>query len=72
LLSYPSTAWDRVNALFNTLLDRFTNGGTQASPAYRFTTPTGASTSTVNAVDILQANKTFLQEETTAYINNFT
>jgi hypothetical protein len=72
LLSYPSTAWDRVNALFNTLIDRFTNGGTQSSPAYRFTAPTGATTSTINAVDILQANKTFLQDETTAYINNFT
>jgi Major tropism determinant N-terminal domain len=72
LVSYPGTAWTRVNTLFNILIDRFTNGGTSSPPAYQFNPPTGASTATVNAVAILQANKLFLEEETTAYISNFT
>jgi len=69
LLTTATTAYTRTFDLFDVLLDILENGLT-AAPALTYNTPTGASTSTVNAVTLLQANKNFIAEETIAYITN--
>jgi len=70
LLTPASSPYNRVADLFDTIIDIFQNG-TGVSPAYQFNPPTGASLAVINAVSLLQNNKDFIKEETTAYINNF-
>jgi len=70
LLTPATLPWTRINNLFDTILDIITNG-LGVVPAINYNAPTGASTSTVNAITILQANKDFIAEETVGYINNF-
>ena len=71
LLSIGTDPYTRVSDLFDVIVNIFQNGA-GVSPPYQFNAPTGASTNVVNAAAILQANKTFIEEETTAYISNFT
>lgn len=72
ILTPATTAYTRVSALFDILLNILTNGPSVA-PAYTFNPPTGASDNIINASLILQANKEFIEEETVAYIPaNFT
>jgi hypothetical protein len=71
LLTPSTTAYTRVSYLFDMLLDIMTTGES-AAPAINFNPPTGAPTSTYNAVVILQANKSFIAEETVAYTSGFT
>jgi hypothetical protein len=72
ILTPATTAYTRVSALFNVLLDILDNGA-ETAPAYTFNPPTGASDNIINASLILQANKEFIAEETVAYIpSNFT
>ena len=71
LLTQGEDTYTRVYTLFTVLLNILENGLTYA-PSYYFTPPVGASTATINASQILQNNKTFIAEETVAYINNFT
>jgi hypothetical protein len=68
LLTIATTAYTRTSNLFDILLDILENG-LNVAPAFTFTSPTGASTATVNAGLILQANRSFIAEETVAYIN---
>lgn len=70
LLTPATNPYTRVSALFDTLLDILENG-LNFTPALVFNPPTNASTATINASQILQDNKTFIAEETVAYINNF-
>jgi hypothetical protein len=70
LLTPASSPYLRVTALFDTLLNIMENG-LSVTPAIVFNPPTNASTATINASKILQDNKTFIAEETVAYINNF-
>ena len=70
LLTPATNPYSRISALFDTLLDIMENG-LNVTPAIVFNPPTNASTATINASKILQDNKTFIAEETVAYINNF-
>lgn len=68
----PGTAYTRVSDLFDTILDIFENG-LSVTPALDYShPPANYNTSTVNAVNQLQANKSFIAEETVAYVSNFT
>ena len=69
LLTSATTAYTRTSSLFDVLLNILENGES-AAPALAYNTPTGASTSTVNAVTLLQSNKQFIAEETIAHIAN--
>lgn len=69
LLTPATTAHTRVSNLFDLLLNILQNG-LSVIPALTYNAPTGATTSTVNAVTLLQANKNFIAEETIAYIAN--
>lgn len=80
-LSVVNLAYSRVEDLFDIILDIMENGLTASSTSTAFgvastTTvynpPTGATTATINASLILQANKSFIAEETVSYISNFT
>jgi len=70
LVNGPVDPYSRVTSLFNTFLDIMQNG-LAAAPAFLFTAPTGASADKINASLILQNNRSFIAEETVAYINNF-
>jgi hypothetical protein len=70
ILSPGSSPHTRVNSLFNTLLDILQNG-LNHTPSFVFNPPTGASSGTIHASQILQDNKSFIAEETVAYINSF-
>ena len=61
----------RVTALFDIFLNIIQKGLNSATP-FQFVPPTGASTDTINAAQILQDNKNFIAAETVSYINNFT
>ena len=69
LLTSATTAYTRTSNLFDVLLNILENGES-AAPALAYNAPTGASTSTVNAVTLLQSNREFIAEETIAYIAN--
>ena len=73
LLSQGSTAYNRILALGNILSDIFVNG-LSVVPAITYNAPSTGTTATnaLKAVTILQANKTFIQEETVGYVSNFT
>jgi len=64
------TAKTRITNSFDIILDIFQNG-TAVAPSINYNPPTGATTSTVNAVNQLQFNKDFIAEETVAYTSNF-
>jgi Major tropism determinant N-terminal domain len=68
--SVPS-AYTKLSDSFDTILNIFDQGAGSA-PALTYTPPTGADNYTGYAVAIMQANKTFIAEETVAYINSFT
>lgn len=70
LLTPSTIPYNRVSDLFDIIINIITNG-LGVVPAINFNAPTGASTSTVNAVTILQANRDFIAEETVGYINKF-
>ena len=72
-LTNGSTAYNRVYNLFALILDILQNGY-NAVPAIAYNAPSTGTTATnaLKAVTILQANKTFIQEETVGYISNFT
>ena len=71
LLTIATTAYTRTSNLFDILLEILENG-LNVAPAFTFNPPTGATTATVNASLILQNNRSFIAEETVAYIKNFT
>ena len=71
LINGPADPYSRVVGLFTAFLNIVQNG-LGATPALLFTPPTGATTATVNASLILQNNRSFIAEETVAYIKNFT
>jgi len=71
LLTPATDAYTRISNLFDIILDIIENG-LVVVPALTYNPPTGASTSTVNAVTILQANKDFIAEGTVEYTSNFT
>jgi hypothetical protein len=71
LLTPATTAYTRISDLFDIILDIMANG-LEVAPALIYNPPTGASTSSVYAVTILQANKNLIAEETVAYTSNFT
>lgn len=71
LVQSVPTAYTRLSDSFDIILNIFDNGA-EAAPALTYTPPTGADNYTGYAVGILQANKTFIAEETVAYINSFT
>jgi len=71
LLTPATTAYTRVSDLFDILINIMQNG-LGAAPSYTYNPPTGASANTVNAGLILQANKSFIAEETVAYVSGFT
>ncbi len=66
--SYLSgTSLTRSNALFDELIDIFTNGPTAAN-AYVLTDPTGYDTGFFDARRLMMFNKTFMQNEIVAWI----
>lgn len=65
------TAYTRISDLFDVIINIFQNG-VGVSPAYQFNPPTNATSATIDAVALLQANKEFIKEETNFYISNFT
>jgi hypothetical protein len=71
LLTPSTTPYTRINDLFDLFLNIMANG-LGVVPAYTFNPPTGVLTNTTNAVTILQANKSFIAEETVDYVSNFT
>lgn len=73
LLTSGSTAYNRVSSLSNILLNIFQDG-LSSVPSITYNAPSTGTTATnaLKAVTILQANKTFIQEETVGYISNFT
>jgi len=71
LLTPSTIPYNRISDLFNIILDIITNG-LGVVPSITYNPPTGASTATINAVEILQVNKNFIAEETVAYTSNFT
>ena len=71
LLTPATTPYTRVSALFDIFLNIIANG-LGVTPAITYTPPTGSSIYTQNAVLQLQANKSFIAEETVAYTSNFT
>jgi len=70
LLTPGSAPYIRISDLFDIIINIFQNG-VGVSPAYQFNPPTGATSATIAAVELLQANKEFIKEETAAYIGNF-
>jgi len=70
LLEYGTDSYTRISNSFDIILNIMQNGPGVA-PAYVFTPPTGSPTHTQNAVLQLQANKSFIAEETVTYISNF-
>lgn len=71
LLTPATTAYTRISDLFDILIDIMQNG-LSAAPAFTYTPPATATPNTVNAGLILQANKSFIAEETVAYVSGFT
>ena len=69
LLTPATTAYTRTSSLFDILLDIMENG-LSVAPALAYNSPTGVSANVVNAVTLLQANRSFVAEETIAYITN--
>ena len=68
-----SLGQSRVEVAVNEVLDIIQNGVTSTDTAADplvFDPPTGTSTGVINAVDQIQANRTFLQEDVVAYVNN--
>ena len=73
LLTQGSAAYTRILALGNILSDIFTNGlGVVPSITYNAPSTGTTATNALNAVTILQVNKTLIAEETVGYISNFT
>lgn len=70
LLQSVPTAYTRLSNSFDVILN-IIDQGAAAAPALTYTAPTGANNYTGYAVAIVQANKTFIAEETVAYINGF-
>ena len=71
LLSFTNPALGtkaRIQNNFNTVINVIQNGET-AIPAITYTVPAGTLTTTSNAVTLLQANRTFLTQKGTAYVN---
>ena len=70
LLTPASAPYIRISNLFDIIINIFQNG-LGVAPAYEFNPPTGATSATIAAVGLLQANKEFIKEETAYYIGNF-
>lgn len=68
-LAANATAVTRATVAFDEIIDILTNGEFNAD-VVSFTNPTGAATSNINAKNLLQLNRTFIQAEIVAYINN--
>ena len=66
-LTYPSTAYTRVSANFDIIINILTNGEGVA-PALNYATHTGANLNATRAKNIIQANRSFFIEEGIAYI----
>lgn len=66
-LTFPSTAYSRVETNFNIIINILTNGESVA-PAIDYVTHTGATVNNTRAKNIIQANRAFYIEEGIAYI----
>ena len=71
LLTPATTAYTRVSALFDIILNIMENG-LGVAPGIDYNPPTTSSVYTQNAVLQLEANKDFIAEETVAYVSGFT
>jgi hypothetical protein len=68
LLTNPSTEYTRVQANFNEIIDIITNGVVNAD-AFVFNPPTNIESARTRAVTIIQANRTFVEEEAIAFVS---
>lgn len=66
-LTFPSTAYTRVGANFDIVINILTNGEGVA-PAINYASHTGATVNNTRAKNIIQANRNFYIEEGIAYI----
>jgi len=64
-----SNASARITTAYNEIVDMITNG-LSAENALSFPSPVGVDQNRVDAKDNLIANKTFMQEDVVAYVNN--
>ena len=64
-----SNASARINTAFNEIVDMI-NNGLSAENALTFPSPVGVDQNRVDAKDNLIANRTFIQEDVVAYVNN--
>jgi len=64
-----SNATDRVTTAYNEIVDMI-NNGLSAENALTFPSPVGVDQNRVDAKDNLVANRTFIQEDVVAYVNN--
>lgn len=71
LLESGTDSYTRISNLFDIILDIMENG-LGVVPSYTFNPPTGSALHTQNALIQLQANKSFIAEETVAYVSGFT
>lgn len=71
LLESGTDSYTRISDLFDVILDIMENG-LGVVPSYTFNPPTGSPTHTQNALLQLQSNKSFIAEETVAYVSGFT
>ena len=69
LLTPATDAYIRISDLFDVILNIFENG-LSVTPSITYNIPT--SSTSINAVIQLQANKSFIAEETVAYVSGFT
>jgi hypothetical protein len=67
-LTFPSTAYSRVEANFNTIINILTNGE-EVAPAINYASHAGATVNATRAKNIIQANRNFYIEEGIAYIS---
>ena len=71
LLESGTDSYTRISNLFDIILNIMENG-LGVVPSYTFNPPTGSALHTQNALLQLQANKSFIAEETVAYVSGFT
>ena len=67
--SGSSNAATRIDTAYNEIVDMI-NNGLSAENAFSFPSPTGVDQNRVDAKDNLIANRTFMMEDTVAYVNN--
>jgi hypothetical protein len=68
-LTDPSTAFSRVDANFDIIIDILQNGD-ETAPVIEYTAHAGATENTTRAKNIIQANRNYYIEEGIAYITN--